>query len=69
MKQVTCSQMRVVSENDLRQISGGATKGDVVDKAKNKAMSLATGSPGCVAGAQQAAQGNSPGRWGKGKKG
>ncbi|WP_215778919.1 bacteriocin [Paludibacterium sp. B53371] len=64
MKQVICHQMRVISEEELAQVYGGGIEaGGLADRIKNGAQRVLSGSAGCVAGAQRAAQGRSPGRY------
>jgi len=54
MKKVTCSQMRTVSDADLKHIyGGGAAAGGQADKVKNVPQTRPSGKGGCVAGARQ----------------
>ncbi|WP_293233662.1 hypothetical protein [Paludibacterium sp.] len=68
MKQVTCSQVRVVSEEDLKHIYGGGIEpGSTADKVKNGFMAGYSGSRGCYARAQDVMQGRNMGRGGRRK--
>jgi len=66
MKKVLGNQMRVVSADELKHVSGGSVQpGGTADKVKNIVQQVLSGSRGCVAGAQGAGSRRGGGRRGK----